>query len=53
MLSPAQNEIVEAVRQGITSVPGLSKKLGKSVGVINAQLTRIANAGQGHTILSS
>jgi hypothetical protein len=49
-LSEYQNAIVELVRNGCTTVDEIAKKMGKPTAIINAQLTRIRNAGQGHLV---
>jgi hypothetical protein len=51
-LSKPQEDIVALVNQGITEIGGIAKRLGKSEGIIRAQLTRIRNAGEGHRISS-
>lgn len=49
-LSDYQNKIVELVRSGYTTVDEIAKKMDKPSAIINAQLTRIRNAGQGHLV---
>ncbi len=49
-ISPPQQEIISLVQQGVTTVSGLAEKLGKSEGIINAQITRIQNSGNEHLV---
>lgn len=49
-LSAAQQDIVDLVKQGVTEVSQLAKRLKKSDGIIKAQLTRIRNANEGHLV---
>ena len=44
-LSQSQQEIVDLASQGATTVSEIAQKLGKSEGIVRAQLTRIRNAG--------
>lgn len=48
--SPPQQEIVNLVQQGVTTVPALATRLGKSESIIKSQITRIQNAGIGHLV---
>lgn len=49
-LSPPQQEIVTLIDQGVNTVGGIAQRLGKSEGIVRAQLTRIKTAGEGHRI---
>lgn len=49
-LSAPQQEIVSLVEQGVTTVTEIAGRLGKSEGIVRAQLTRIKTAGEGHRI---
>jgi hypothetical protein len=51
-LSPPQEQIVSLVQQGVTTVSGIAQRLGKSEGIVRAQLTRIKTAGEGHRVSS-
>lgn len=49
-LSTPQQEIVTLVQQGVTTISAIASRLGKSDGIVRAQLTRIKSAGQGHLV---
>ena len=49
-ISPPQQNIIDLVQQGVTTVSALATKLGKSEGIINAQITRIQNSGNEHLV---
>lgn len=51
-ISPPQQEIVDLVQQGVTTISALAAKLGKSEGIINAQITRIQNSGNEQLVSS-
>jgi hypothetical protein len=50
-LSPSQLEIIELADQGFTTVSAIAAKLGKTEGIVRAQLTRIRTAGEGCQIV--
>lgn len=49
-ISPPQQDIINLVQQGVTTVSALAAQLGKSEGIINAQITRIQNSGNEHLV---
>lgn len=51
-LSDSQRKIADLVEQGVTSVGELARRLGKSEGIIRAQVTRMQTKGEGSRVAS-